>query len=73
MSKSSPNLTVRVGCHIVYETSAPTPILLGRHLLALGLKPGPRVGEILKTVYERQMDGTVTNLDEAIAAATRLL
>src|SRR3954470_24083529 len=47
----------------------PDPILLGRHLLALGLKPGPRVGEILKAVYELQMDGTVTNLDEAIAAA----
>ena len=49
------------------------PILLGRHLLALGLKPGPRVGEILKAVYEQQMDGTVTTLDEAIAAANRLL
>ena len=51
----------------------PAPILLGRHLLALGLKPGPRVGEILKAVYEMQMDGSVTNLDEAIAAAKPLL
>ena len=42
----------------------PAPILLGRHLLALGLKPGPRVGEILKAVYEQQMDGAVTTLDE---------
>ena len=47
----------------------PEPILLGRHLLALGVKPGPRVGEILKAVYERQMDGAVTNLDEALAPA----
>ena len=47
----------------------PAPILLGRHLLALGLKPGPRVGEILKAVYEQQLDGTVTTLEEAIAAA----
>ena len=51
----------------------PEPILLGRHLLALGLKPGPRVGEILKAVYEQQMDGKVTNLEDAVAAATRLL
>jgi len=36
---------------------------------ALGLKPGPRVGEILKAVYEQQMDGTVASLDQAIAAA----
>jgi tRNA nucleotidyltransferase (CCA-adding enzyme) len=51
----------------------PEPILLGRHLLELGIKPGPRVGAILKTVYERQMDGQVTTLDEAIEAAKRLL
>ena len=51
----------------------PEPILLGRHLLALGLKPGPRVGEILKAVYELQMDGTVANVDEATEAARRLL
>ena len=50
----------------------PAPILLGRHLLELGIKPGPRVGEILKTIYEQQMDGKVTNVDEAIAAAKRL-
>ena len=51
----------------------PAPILLGRHLLELGLKPGPRVGEILKAIYEQQMDGKVTNVDEAIAAAKPLL
>src|SRR3954465_5250203 len=51
------------------EHRPPPPILLGRHLLALGLKPGPRVGEILKAVYEQQMDGAVRTLDEAIAAA----
>jgi len=55
------------------EHRPPAPILLGRHVLALGLKPGPRVGEVVKAVYEQQMDGTVTNLDEAIAAARRLL
>jgi tRNA nucleotidyltransferase (CCA-adding enzyme) len=49
------------------------PILLGRHVLALGVAPGPRVGEILKAVYEQQMDGRVTTLDEAVAEARRLL
>jgi tRNA nucleotidyltransferase (CCA-adding enzyme) len=55
------------------EHKPPGPILLGRHLLDLGLKPGPRVGEILKAVYEQQMDGAVTTLDDAIDAAKRLI
>jgi tRNA nucleotidyltransferase (CCA-adding enzyme) len=55
------------------EHRPPGPILLGRHLLALGLAPGPRVGEILKAVYEQQLDGKIANLDEAIAAARQLL
>jgi tRNA nucleotidyltransferase (CCA-adding enzyme) len=55
------------------EHRPPGPILLGRHLLALGVKPGPRVGEILKTVYEQQLDGSVTTLDDAIRAAKKLM
>ena len=51
------------------DKGPPAPILLGRHLLGLGLTPGPRVGEILKAVYELQMDGSVTNLEDAVAAA----
>ncbi|MBM3778455.1 MAG: HD domain-containing protein [Acidimicrobiia bacterium] len=53
--------------------SAPEPLLLGRHLLDMGLKPGPRIGEILRTVYEQQLDGEVVTLDDAIAAGRRLL
>ena len=55
------------------EHRPPAPLLLGRHVLALGLGPGPRVGEILKAVYELQLDGTVGSLDEAIATARELL
>jgi tRNA nucleotidyltransferase (CCA-adding enzyme) len=55
------------------EHRPPAPILLGRHVLELGLKPGPRVGEILKAVYEQQMDGAISTLDDAIAAARKLL
>jgi hypothetical protein len=38
-------------------------------VLELGLRPGPRVGEILKSVYEQQLDGRVTTLEQAIDAA----
>lgn len=55
------------------DKGPPKPLLLGRHLLELGLTPGPRVGEILKAVYELQMDGTVTTVEDAIAAAKPLL
>ncbi len=55
------------------EHRPPAPLLLGRHLLALGVAPGPRVGRILKRVYERQMDGEVTTVDDAIAAARDIL
>jgi tRNA nucleotidyltransferase (CCA-adding enzyme) len=55
------------------EHRPPAAILLGRHLLALGMKPGPRVGEILRAVYEQQLDGAIQTLDEALAAARRLI
>jgi tRNA nucleotidyltransferase (CCA-adding enzyme) len=47
----------------------PASLLLGRHVLALGVPPGPRVGEILRAVYDQQLDGSITTLEEAIAAA----
>jgi tRNA nucleotidyltransferase (CCA-adding enzyme) len=46
---------------------------MGRHLLELGLTPGPLVGEILKAVYEKQMDGEVRTLDEAVALAKTMI
>ena len=55
------------------ERRPPAPILLGRHLLELGLQPGPRMGEILRAVYEQQLDGSVTTLDQAIAAAKSIV
>jgi tRNA nucleotidyltransferase (CCA-adding enzyme) len=55
------------------EHQPPAPLLLGRHLLALGLTPGPRVGEILKLVYEKQLDGEIRTVDEGIEAARLIL
>ena len=55
------------------ENKAPAPILLGRHLIELGVKPGPRMGEILKAVYEQQLDGSVTDLRSAVISAKALL
>ncbi len=52
---------------------APEPLLKGRHLLDLGLTPGPLVGEIARAIYELQLDGDVTTLGEAVEAARKLL
>jgi tRNA nucleotidyltransferase (CCA-adding enzyme) len=49
----------------------PEPLLKGRDLLALGLAPGPRVGQILQAVYEMQLDGGVTTAEDARAEAQR--
>jgi len=55
------------------EERAPEPLLLGRHVLALGLRPGKQIGEITRAVYELQLDGKVTTLDEAIAEARQII
>ena len=51
----------------------PAPILRGRDLLAMGVRPGPEVGRVLQAVYERQLDGAVSTLEEARREAERLL
>jgi tRNA nucleotidyltransferase (CCA-adding enzyme) len=55
------------------EHAPEKPLLMGRHVLDLGLKPGPRVGEITDAVYQLQLDGKVKSLEEAIAAAREIL
>jgi len=55
------------------EHRPPAPLLMGRHLLALGLSPGPRVGDILHQIYEKQLDGQITSVEQGIAEAKKLL
>ena len=55
------------------EKRPPDPLLLGRHLLELGLQPGPQVGEITRAVYEMQLDGRVRTLDDAIREGRKLI
>ena len=55
------------------EQRPPDPILLGRHLLELGVEPGPAMGEITRAIYEMQLDGRVRTLDDAIAEAKELI
>jgi len=55
------------------QHAPPDPLVKGRHLLALGLKPGPRIGVILRQIYEKQLDGTITSIDDGITLARQIL
>ncbi len=51
------------------EHAPPAPLVLGRHLLELGMRPGPDVGALLKKIYEKQLDSEVTTLEQGLAVA----
>lgn len=55
------------------KKAAPEPILMGRHLIELGLKPSKQFKEILEAVYEQQLDGKITKTEEAKNAAENLM
>jgi tRNA nucleotidyltransferase (CCA-adding enzyme) len=64
---------IRRARELAVEERPPEMILMGRHLLEMGLAPGPQVGEITRAVYEMQLDGRVRDLEEARRAARSLL
>ena len=49
------------------EPLIPPPLINGRDVIALGWKPGPKIGEILEAVQTRQLEGTLTGREEALA------
>ena len=48
------------------ETHPPVPIVMGRHLLDLGIQPGPEMGRMLDECYEAQLDGLLSTLEEGL-------
>jgi tRNA nucleotidyltransferase (CCA-adding enzyme) len=52
---------------LALENAAPRPLLQGRHLVAIGRKPGPEFKPLLDAAFEAQLDGAFT--DEAGAVA----
>ncbi|MDO4575756.1 MAG: hypothetical protein Q4D98_11145 [Planctomycetia bacterium] len=45
----------------------PKPILLGRHLMALGVPCGPEMGAMLNAAWEAQLDGTFFTVNDALS------
>src|SRR5881296_2332728 len=48
------------------EPIIPPPLVRGDDLIALGLKPGPKFGQILEAVETRQLEGTLRTTEEAL-------
>ncbi|MEM7587901.1 MAG: hypothetical protein AAF560_31220, partial [Acidobacteriota bacterium] len=51
----------------------PKPIVMGRHLIDLGLTPGPHFKQLLDTIFEAQLDGNFADLDDGIELARGLI
>jgi poly(A) polymerase len=48
------------------ETVRPKPLITGRELIAAGYQPGAGFKEMLRTVEDAQLEGTIGTADEAL-------
>jgi poly(A) polymerase len=55
------------------EEIRPEPLISGHDLIATGLKPGPAFAEILRTVEDAQLEGTLHTREDALRLVGELL
>jgi poly(A) polymerase len=48
------------------EEIKPKPLVTGHDLQQLGVTPGPKMGSILNQLMDEQLEGKITNKEEAI-------
>ena len=48
---------------LTLETQGPKPLVLGRHLMARGLKPSPEFKPLLDAAFEAQLDGVFDSIE----------
>jgi poly(A) polymerase len=46
---------------------APTPLVTGNDLIAMGLEPGPLFGQVLDDLYDEQLDNRLKDREHALA------
>jgi tRNA nucleotidyltransferase (CCA-adding enzyme) len=51
---------------LTLTATAPRPLVLGRHLISLGLSPGPDFKKLLDDAFEAQLDGAFTNESDGV-------
>jgi len=62
---------VELADQLSVSTGRPAPILQGRHLLAIGMTPGPALGAALDRAYHAQIDGAFDSVEEGLAWVAR--
>lgn len=53
------------------EELRPAPLVTGRDVMALGVAPGPRIGQMLRALEEEQLEGNLSTREEALAWLSR--
>ena len=48
------------------KETAPRPLINGRDLIPLGIKPGPKMGKILKRAFEAQLDDCFSTIEDGL-------
>jgi tRNA nucleotidyltransferase (CCA-adding enzyme) len=66
--RTPPEVTALVerAAALAVNATAPPPLLLGRHLLAMGMRPGTALGRVLAAAREAQLDGRFRDLSGAL-------
>ena len=54
------------------ERLQPAPLLNGADLIAMGYQPGPRFSQILRTLEDAQLEGTIAIREEALDLVSAL-
>jgi len=58
---------------IAKDQVAPQPLITGDKLLAMGLREGPSLGRVLRTIYDAQLNEELTTRREALALARKMI
>jgi tRNA nucleotidyltransferase (CCA-adding enzyme) len=55
------------------DDQPPKPLLMGRHLIELGLEPGPQFGPVLEECFTRQIEGEFDTLEAGMECARMII
>jgi poly(A) polymerase len=55
------------------EPVMPEPLINGKDLMAIGMKPGPEMGDLLTQIQDEQLEGLIKERDQALHRARELI